>query len=98
MPYTPKLKKNGLAISVRHGLQITFCPKPAVSTFQKVENKHDTEGWNMRLNVHCDHQHDGKALPLYMLIGAKEAQLVELFEEISLQHHTLRVKRKIYVL
>ena len=52
----------------------------------------------MRFNVHCDHQHDGKALPLYMLIDAKEAQVVELFEEISLQNHTLRVKRKIYVL
>ena len=61
--------------------------------YRKLRTNNDVEGWHTRLNMHCDRQH-GKALSLYMLIDAKEAQLVELFEEKSLQHYTLRVKIK----
>jgi hypothetical protein len=44
--------------------------------------------------VHCGPWQHGKGVPLYMLIDvlAKEAQLAELYEEMLLQHHRLRVK------
>lgn len=66
--------------------------------YRKLRTNNDVEGWHTRVNVHCGRRQHGKGLPLYMLIDvlAKEAQLVELYEEMLLQNHRLRVKRKTY--
>ncbi len=68
--------------------------------YRKLRTNNDVEGWHTRLNVHCGRRQHGNGLPLYMLIDvlAKEAQLIELYEEMLIQHHTLRVKRKTYML
>jgi hypothetical protein len=67
--------------------------------YRKLRTNSDVEGWHTGLNVQCGRRQNGKGLPLLMLIDvlAKEAQLVELLEdEMLLQNHRLRVKRKTY--
>jgi hypothetical protein len=58
------------------------------------------EGWHTRLNLQCGRRQHGKGLPLYMVIDAlaKEAILVELYEEVLLQNHsiTLRARKRTY--
>ncbi len=68
--------------------------------YRKLITNNDKEGWHTRLNVHCGRRQHGNGLPLYMLIdvSAKEAQLIKLYEKMLIQHHTLRIKRKTYVL
>jgi len=67
--------------------------------YRRIRTNNDVEGWHTRLNVHCGRRQHGKGLPLYIVIVvlAKEAVLVELYEEMLLQNHCSRAKRKTYV-
>ena len=65
--------------------------------YRRIRTNNDVEGWHTRLNLHCGRQH-GKGLPLYMVIDvlAKESVFVELYEEMLLQNHSLRARKRTY--
>ena len=64
----------------------------------KDSNEQRRGGLATRLNLLCGRRQHGKGLPLYMVIDvlAKESVFVELYEEMLLQNHSLRARKRTY--